>query len=342
MIKSITINSKKGKENWKSNFLTFFPKGKKGLGMEFIITTSLLLISFFLIAGLLGRFSSRTSDLEAELLCQTSVAQRAKTALNIDWKAGGLELFKAQVKTIPRLCRTIDKKVSGTREQILRQVADSMARCWRMFGEGRYEELLDDVKADVFPQILGVGSGGNQCFNCYTILIDQNDISGGPIEAAEINDFLRSKTYAKVNKTYLDYIQSYGGPGRAVITLPEILPNQAYTVSMMPKNKEVGESEFWKGVGFVSAGTAVLVGVAGGGLCILATGGACAVPILATFAKIGITGTLLVSTAAGAGQYVGYMKILSTMYSERDVSSVYFGFLEVGQEKCGSGDIAGK
>ncbi len=219
--------------------------------MEFIITTSLLLISFFLIAGLFAGFSSRTNNLEAELLCQTSIAQRARTALTIEQKAWDVSLFKSQVKTIPPLCRTIDKKVSGDRKQILRQVADNMARCWWMFGEGRYEDILDSANANVFPEVLGLSdSGPNQCFNCYTILVDQDEISGGPISGDEIIEYLSKNVYAKVNKTYLDYIQGYKGPGRIVLTIPDIQPGQAYAISMMPKKQK--ESAFWKEVGLSS------------------------------------------------------------------------------------------
>jgi len=219
-------------------------RSKKGLGMEFIITTSLVLISFFLIAGLLGRFMSRTTDLEAELLCQTSIVQRARTAVNIDWDVGGISLFRSQVKTIPPLCRTIDKKVSGSREQILREVADKMVRCWWMFGEGRYEDILDPADANLFPEVLGLEDyGPNQCFNCYTILVDEDEISGGPITGGEISEYLSKNVYAKVNKTYLNYIQEYGGPGRIALTIPDIQPRQAYAISMMPKKQQ--GSKFW-------------------------------------------------------------------------------------------------
>ncbi|HLD40239.1 MAG TPA: hypothetical protein VJB13_03790 [Candidatus Nanoarchaeia archaeon] len=273
-------------------------KSKKGLGMEFIITTSLLLISFFLIGGLLMRFTSKSSDAEAELLCQISIAQRAKTALNIDWSSGkeGLNLFKAQVKSIPPLCRTIDKKVSGSRDQILQQVADSTARCWWMFGEGKYEELLDNVKADFMPAILGYDEASpNKCFNCYTILVDQNDIKGGPITTDEINQYLSSHVYGRVNKTYLDYIQGYGGPGRIVSTAAEILPREAYAISIMPKNKK--ESTFWKG--FIQQQIGLLLPGAG-------------FPLF----------------------YIGQQNQIADLIKERDVSSIYLSSLQDGQERC--------
>lgn len=290
-------------------------KTKKGIGFEFIITASLLLISFFLVAVLLAKYGAKTNDLEAELLCQTSIAQRARTALNIDWEAGedGVTLFKSQVKTIPPLCRTVDKKISGTKEQLLRQVADNAARCWWMFGEGRYEELLDNVDADVFPAIFGFDEVGfspspeqaNQCFNCYTLLVDQNEISGGAITQEELTQYLTNHTYAKVNRTYLDYFQGYGGPGRVVLTMPEMLPNHAYTISMMPKNKK--ESTFWKGVIQQAAGTLL----AGSGL---------GFPLI----------------------YIGQQNQLADAFKERDVSSIYISTLEEAQLRCGEGDIVGQ
>lgn len=281
--------------------------------ITFITGTIIVLVSFFLIAGLLIRFTSKSSDAEAELLCQISIAQRVRTALNIDWNADkdGLSLFKAQVKSIPPICRTIDKKVSGSREQILHQFADNTARCWWMFGEGKYEELLDNVKADVLPDILGFEDlapytdpkSANKCFNCYTVLVDQNDIEGGVITTDELNQYMSSHIYGRVNRTYLDYIQGFGGPGRIVSTVPEISPREAYTISMMPKNKK--ESTFWKGVIQQAVGTA-LPGV----------------------------GFPLV--------YIGQQNQLADLIKERDVSSIYISSLKDGQERCGEGDIAGK
>ena len=293
-------------------------KSKKGLGMEFIITTSLLLISFFLIAGLLGQFASKTSDLEAELLCQTSIAQRARTAIQVG-ESSGFEL-----KLTPPLCRTIDKKVSGSREQILREVSDKMARCWWMFNEGRYDEILDSFSSEGYLKTMSMeGLGKNDCFNCYSILIDEDEIPDGSIGAAEINEYLRTKIYAKVNKTYLDYIQGHGGPGRVVLTIPEIVPQQGYTISMMPKNKE--QSTFWTG--------AILGTVAG-----------------VLFPPAGIVGAVSLGVAGGLAveereAYLSnptYVSNVKQAYSEREVSSIYFSRLETGQDLCGEGDIAGQ
>ena len=67
---------------------------------------------FFLIGVLLMRFASQTSDKEAELLCQNSIAIRARNAVTIGGDAAEL-----QAKLIPLCAMTIDKKVSGDRER---------------------------------------------------------------------------------------------------------------------------------------------------------------------------------------------------------------------------------
>lgn len=333
-------------------------KNKRGLTASFIIGMMITLVAFVLISGVLLRFTSKASDKEAEVLCQNSIALRAKSALSVKH-----ELLSAEIKLVPPLCQTIDQKIKGNRQQILRQVAESTARCWWMFGEGRYEELLDPSNLEVLPSIMGFNDYKNHCFNCYTLLIDQDEIEDGPIESDEINEFFRTKKYSKVNITYLDYIQKYGGPGRAVFTAPVILPRQAYTVSMLPKSKEVGEGEMWKGVGqgvaAVAIGAVVVVGVVGGVACIIGSGGICAGPLAAaaagastgtvvaagavtTVGALGATGTALAAVTATYFGNAAYMNVMSSIYRERDVSTVSVGFLEVGQQMCGSGDLAGE
>ena len=298
-------------------------QGKKG-EMTFIVATILVLLSMFMIGLTIERFLSRTTDLEAELLCQTSIAQRAKTAVNVG-ETDGFEL-----KLAPPLCKTIDKEISGSREQILKEVSDKMARCWWMFGEGKYDEILDKFSTKGYLKVMSFeGLGQNNCFNCYTILVAQDEIPGGPIEAPEINDYLRTKTYAKVGKTYLDYIQGYGGPGSVVFTVPEILPNHGYTISMLPKNYE--QSAFWTGAFF---GT--VAGIAFPPVGIIA----------AVF--FGVSGGL---AAEGVEAYLkdpnyltndDYLENVKKAYAERDVSKIFFSSLEVGEELCRDGDIAGQ
>ncbi len=323
-----------------------------------LVSIIITIVSFMLSAGVLYAFTAQADDKQAELLCHDSVALRAKTMITPADNA----VVKSEIKTVPFLCKTIDTKVSGTREELKQQIADKIARCWWMFGEGRYEELLQGSRISILPSVFGFEDSKNKCFNCYSLLVDEDTIEGGPILGSELVTYMKNTKYPKSsNVTYLEYVQSFGGPGRVAFSAPAIIPRQAYSVSMMPKNKEVGGSTFWKGAGQVALGAVVAIGVVGGAVCVIGTAGACAAVLApvaavvgesaalsggiaasAAVTKIGIAGTVLVAGETTYTAYSGYKNIMSTMYGERDVSSVYVGFLQTGQEECGSGDIAGE
>lgn len=332
---------------------------KKGMAAGTLVAMIITLAAFMLIASVIMNFVGQADEKQAELLCHDSIALRAATQINENGK-----FVKSEVKPVPVLCKTIDKKVSGNREEIKQEIANKIARCWWMFGEGKYEKLLYGSSFTILPALFDFENSDDKCFNCYAVLIDENNIDGGPIMAEEITQYLKVTPYPKLtNVTYLEYIQSYGGPGRVAFSAPAILPNEAYAISMMPKNKKVGEGDFWKGVAKVGVGAVIVIGVVGATVCIIGTGGACAAFLGAAVAgsgtavtsgalvvaatsgvvtAAGTTATVLVTTSAGYMAYSGYQNMMSTMYGERDVSSIYVGFLKVGQEKCGSGDVVGK
>ena len=316
--------------------------------MDFIVGTVIVLIAFIFIGAILMRFTAQTSDKEAELLCQNSIAIRARSALQVG---------SVNTKLVPALCRTVDTKVSGTREKVLRHIADKMATCWWMFGEGRHEEILESLNAEGLIGVLSLDNAGpNQCFNCYTVLV--GDIDGGPIGTEEIHEFLIKNKYPKANTNYIDYIQSFGGPGRIVLIAPRIFPDQAYTISMMPK-KSSG-SGIWGSI-TGAFGVAWTGGIAffGFGIPGVIVGGLVAFDIIEEVQdyenlppeeKIPLaTGkaapVVALAAVAGAQAYLthaAYVEFMAKVYQERDVSSIYFGFLQVGEKWCGSGDLAGQ
>lgn len=313
---------------------------KKGLTASFIVGMMITIIAFVLISGVLIRFMSESEGKEAEILCHDSIALRAQSVVQIEHGLANVE-----IKGVPVLCETSDKKIEGTREDIKRQIADSMARCWWMFGEGRYPEILEGSDIDLLPSLLGTEELQNQCFNCYTLLIDEAEIQGGPIPSTEMGDFLANEIYAPRNVTYLQYIQEFGGPGVAGILSGTIQAREAYTISIMPVVKEEGSTNWVKWIG---------VGVVGGiGLvCTVTTAGLCGAPAVA--AVSGAAGT----AAAGAltyelvdgryaddpGFFANYANgiPLEELFREREVSSVYLANLQLGQQMCGSGDISGR
>jgi len=200
-------------------------KSKKGITIDFLVMSMVVLVGFVLLSFVLVRFMADFDDKEAEIMCHDSIALRGATALNVG--GSDSDLIEASIRPIPVTCRTIDVKVQGTREEIMKKVADKSARCWWMFGEGRYEELLHGSDITLFPKLMGTHNLENKCFNCYTLTIDQDEIEGGPITGNDLRRYMTSHNYSGFNISYIDYIQTFGGPGKFAITAPSILPRES-------------------------------------------------------------------------------------------------------------------
>ncbi|HLC88521.1 MAG TPA: hypothetical protein VJG49_00645 [Candidatus Nanoarchaeia archaeon] len=298
---------------------------KKAVTASFIVGMMITLVAFVLISGTLIRFMSKAEGKEAEILCHDSLLLRSKSIVNVDHELANMEL-----KLVPVLCATQDKKIKGTRTDLKRQIANDIAKCWWMFGEGRFEEILHGSDVDILPRILATEELENKCFNCYTVLVDQDYIEGGPIPSTEFMDFLATEKYPLKNMTYLQYLQGYGGPGRFVYLATEgdqfisqgILPRHGYSISMAPKLQS-DEDSFWKGLAEIGVAVvgALVIGIATGG-----------------------TGWIAIGSAVGLSALgvAGVQDLKASIYGERDVSSIYFDTLESGQQFCGSGDISGE
>lgn len=170
----------------------------------FLVGLIITLVAFVLISTTIYRFASTVEGKEAEILCHDSIAMRAATALQINTgsKADSTDtdLIQASLKTAPVLCKTIDVKIKGDREEIKRQIAEKIIRCWWMFGEGRYGEALGENEIDFLPGTLAVHNQPNECFNCYNLMIEQEKIpppenwkgdeKDVPIKSDELMDYL--------------------------------------------------------------------------------------------------------------------------------------------------------
>ncbi|MBT4434015.1 hypothetical protein HOD05_02240, partial [Candidatus Woesearchaeota archaeon] len=86
---------------------------KKAVTAGFIISIMITLIAFIVISGVLIRFWDQGDDSEAELLCKQSIDLRVATAVRINWVGSS-----AKLKAVPPLCKTIDKRVTGSRDAI--------------------------------------------------------------------------------------------------------------------------------------------------------------------------------------------------------------------------------
>ena len=300
---------------------------KAVMSASFIVGTMITLVAFVVIGGTVARFLGGMEEKEAEILCHDSIALRANTMITAEGT-----LLKAEIMPVPVLCRTIDKKISGTREEIMEQIAYSVARCWWMFGEGRYEELLKESEIEVIPSLFGMEKVKNDCFLCYTILIDEEDFGEkGDIKIGELLDHMYNNDHPKLKDvSYLDYIQYFGGPGRFASLVSRtdrwdatIKPNHAYGISFMPKNKKIEEEKGWTGIAKITGAIvgAFVIGLATGGTGWVAIGGA---------------------IAASAVGVSGVKDIKASLYGERDVSAAYLDNLKSAQEMCFTGDIAGE
>lgn len=331
-------------------------KSKKGITIDFLVMAMVVIVGFVLLSFVLTRFMGSFDDKQAEILCHDSIALRGSTAINLG--SDDSNIIEASLRPIPVSCRTIDLEIKGTRDEIIEKVANKMARCWWMFGEGRYEEILHGGEVTLFPKLFGTQNLQNKCFNCYTLTVDQDEIEGGPIGVGELLDYMFETNYEPYNFSYVDYFQDFGGPGRFMTIAGTtedgfIKARGAYAVSFGPKNHEPSGT-FWSDIGKIAAGVGLALVVVGGVVCVVATAGTCGAAIAiagtagAAGATVTVSATTVVATTAVVGgtgaliAYSGTNALLSNMYGERERSTIFLGWLEDGQAMCGSGDIAGE
>ncbi len=324
-------------------------QGEVGIAGQLVVIISVV-VGLMLVSGAVMKAYARAQDKEPEVLCRNSVALRASTQLNIN-----NALLEAQVKPVPILCKTVDVKIKGEREELKQQVAEKIAKCWQMFGEGRFEEPFKGQRVDVVPSLLGTADQPNQCFNCYYLLVDQRTIKNEqgqnvPISAEELLQYMvaHHPTWVNESVNYLKYIQSYGGPGMMISILPQgIEPGKGYTISFLPKNTVEGRTNW---VAWIGLGTAFAGGVA----CGIVTAGGCLPFIMTALSAAGTAGGVAVGyelvRSGGSTSYQlpdGTMVDqnsgipLSELFEKREFSSIYISEGTLGQRFCGSADLAG-
>lgn len=259
---------------------------KKAMTMNTIVWIIIIIAGFMIIAMVIRNFMTEASAEEAERVCAGSVSVRAAATLGIK---GG------EIRATPLLCKTIDKEITGDREEIKRQFADHMAKCWEMFGEGIYAKSIFDN--------LAVFGGKKRCFMCYTLIVEESDEwEGGGISANEFKDFLMNEYHPKIkNMTYLEYFQSHGGKGAVLGVLSDagIAPKHAYAIGYKAHKDKCSWCKY------------IAIGGAGAAVVILAvsTGGLGAIAAVAA----GTTATVAGATMIG-----------EEFFSEVNIDTIYF------------------
>jgi len=285
---------------------------KAVMSASFIVGIIITLAAFMIIGGTVMRFVGEAEPKEAERLCHDSITWRAATTLQVEG---------TDIQLSPILCKTLDFKIEGEKERVMEQLAQKLARCWWMFGEGRYEQILDKEQ---LGKIFGLAKTKNDCFLCYTIMIEDKAFKG-KITSQELLDYMRTHDYSSYNMSYLDYVQGFGGPGGLGLIAQEIEPGKAYGISFLAKNTE---EKSW--FGEIVGGTAVVAGlVSGYFLCGATVGLGC---VIAT--GIAVAGGEVLGSAVGSK--------IDNLYTERDISLVYLSELKSAQEACFHGDLGGE
>jgi len=171
---------------------------KAELTTQQIVVLIVLLVSFIIL--LLFLFKLNFQELSEKEICQSSIQLNSKATVfgKIDCKinylciSGGGECKSFTSKKIAN----IDLKDKETaKKEIMKILAEEMADCWWMFGEGK----VDYIGTGAFDQ--------RACAVCSEIAFDEKIIfSGlGVISYKEFYEFLNKEKRGTTQKTYLAY-----------------------------------------------------------------------------------------------------------------------------------------
>ena len=250
-----------------------------------------------------------------ESTCRFSVAAREQ--FHLKGVLGSLAKSGAGTPIAPPLlCSTRPATLTGNKDQITKQIADNLAKCWWQYGQG---QITDAFKSGTY-EFFG---GTKQCRVCYTLTIKNKDYS---ISGSDLLKYLHQTTYISEqdNKTkkqnnisYLQYIQNYAGEGNVLLTdvhYPEI-----YAVAYGVKTKNCGSWCTYTGAitgGLVGGTAGVKVGLA-----------LCAIPLVG-WSSCAAAFPISVAVASGIGYFAGAELTqgavsLSEAISTRPIDTVY-------------------
>ena len=104
---------------------------KKGLSMKFWVGLIIVLACLILFFSYTQLFGSQLEDIAKEDLCRFSVLEHSKLKYN------GLDFSEEIVCPTEQITIKGDLRKKEAQESAKRKIADSMAKCWSQFGEGK-------------------------------------------------------------------------------------------------------------------------------------------------------------------------------------------------------------
>lgn len=238
-----------------------------GLPIRVIIVLTIFIISFLFIFWLVARVMSTAEEATIDVACKASIAARARSVIKLGPGCALGDPFSpgclignpaSKINTIPLLCQPKDKKISGTKDEILEQFANLMAICWGTFSEGRFPYTIEDPLIE-----------GDSGFPCYTVIVTEikqkgkEECKGTPAElkecqarktliedgmifGGELLEYMHDNGFDYLNETetYYDYLTFHRSvPGRIIV--PTVIrENDAYYIIYADPDYEQAENKY--------------------------------------------------------------------------------------------------
>ncbi len=217
------------------------------MSLEYFAKMILIIAGFAVIIWFMGNFLGFFSEKGIEETCRASIQIRQKLKIetnhlllpDLDLRGLIAKNCKTQEIEVPR------KETKNPHEQAKKEIADAMAKCWWMIGEGYYDAVLSpDKKLDA------EGTVEDLCFVCYAVKIKEK---AGEITLEELKNYLATTPY----ETGLLDIGLEKGAGKTLSTPIQ----EANTKKEELKDKSVTKTKLLRSPKELKLGIADLTGI---------------------------------------------------------------------------------
>lgn len=226
---------------------------KKALIESKIVVLILIMVSLILLFGFLYKLYAKSTNNAAEQTCRNSIVLVDILADKIE-----AEWFEAgqHAKPWPATCKTQDKIINvKDTEKAKKELAELMANCWWMMGEG-----------EIKPFDLDMFHVRRKCFVCYTATFPKLK---GTIDSSDFMFYLREK--GRKGVSYYDYFKYEGNPVMKTSLADPVDNKRVYSIIYMSPN-DPAYGSIVACLGGASVGS-IIPAAAGGAMALVGTVG---------------------------------------------------------------------
>ncbi len=293
---------------------------KRGeLATQQIVILIVLIVSFVIILFFLVRLNlGQTTEKE---ICHNSVVTRGSSVLpeeSVPLKCQRSYICITEDGSCEEMTKPRKEKVK-TDDDVYAVLAEELADCWWMFGEGK----VNYVGKDWFENLY--------CSICAQIAFDDSvgdipEFSRGEIDKSDFYRYLSEKNVSNRKQTYLEYLQGIEGASEIESSLTDAnadfgsfdLNKQHYV--MMGIYSEVG---VWKWVAGLAGGVGIVAAPFTVGLSTIPTA-----LIIGGAAGVGGTGGYFLGTAIKGDSGYEYLSPTMVEVNSRDFEDLDCGSIE--------------